>query len=254
LHADVRTVWGDGLQAYRDEPDMAGDQLDWRPAARTSGDPSILAPVTRPFDANGGLKLLNGNLGRAVIKVSAVHPDRQVIEAPAAVFDDQAELLDAFRRGELARDFVAVVRFQGPKANGMPELHKLTPTLGLLQDRGFKVALVTDGCMSGASGKVPAAIHVTPEAADRGPLAKVRSGDMIRLDARTGRLEALVDEADWAWRTAAEPDLSRNGQGLGRELFANFRSAVTTADTGATAIAFLPERHSWTRAEADARF
>jgi phosphogluconate dehydratase len=254
LHADVRTVWGDGLEAYRDEPVMADDRLDWRPAARTSGDPSILAPVARPFDANGGLKLLKGNLGRAVIKVSAVHPDRQVIEAPAAVFDDQAELLDAFRRGELARDFVAVVRFQGPKANGMPELHKLTPTLGLLQDRGFKVALVTDGRMSGASGKVPAAIHVTPEAADRGPLAKVRSGDLIRLDVRTGRLEALVDEADWAWRTAAEPDLSRNGQGLGRELFANFRSAVTTADAGATAIAFLPERHSWTRAEADARF
>ena len=136
----------------------------------------------------------------------------------------------------------------------MPELHKLTPTLGVLQDRGFKVALVTDGRMSGASGKVPAAIHVTPEVADRGPLAKVCSGDLIRLDARARRLDALVDEADWTWRTAAEPDLSRNGQGLGRELFANFRAAVTTADAGATAIAFLPEPHSWTRSEADARF
>ena len=154
----------------------------------------------------------------------------------------------------MERDFVAVVRFQGPKANGMPELHKLTPTLGVLQDRGFKVALVTDGRMSGASGKVPAAIHVTPEAADRGPLAKIRDSDLIRLDARAGSLEVLVDEADWAWRTAAEPDLSPYAQGLGREMFANFRGAVSNADAGAAAIGFLPEAQSQSRAAADASF
>ena len=174
---------------------------------------AILRPAGEPFGPNGGLKLLEGNLGRAVIKVSAVRPERWLIEAPALIFDDQAELQEAFQRGELERDFVAVVRFQGPRANGMPELHKLTPTLGVLQDRGFKVALVTDGRMSGASGKVPAAIHVTPEAAERGPLARLRDGDLIRLDARRGRLEALVDDAEWTWRSAVEPDLSRHARG-----------------------------------------
>ncbi len=255
LHADVRTVWGlGGLERYLEAPVMEGDRPVWRPAARTSGDLAILAPVARPFSASGGLKLLTGNLGRAVIKVSAVKPERCVIEAPALVFDDQAELQAAFQRGELERDFVAVVRFQGPKANGMPELHQLTPALGVLQDKGFRVALVTDGRMSGASGKVPAAIHVTPEAAERGPLAKVKDGDLIRLDAAAGRLEALVDEGEWAWRTAAEPDLSPYARGLGRELFANFRAAVTSADAGAAAISFLPEVRSATRAEADAAF
>jgi phosphogluconate dehydratase len=255
LHADVRTVWGNGgLRRYLDEPFLIDDELEWRPGPRTSGDRSVLAPATEPFSPDGGLKLLTGNLGRAVIKVSAVRPERQAIEAPAVIFDDQSALQQAFQRGELERDFVAVVRFQGPRANGMPELHKLTPTLGILQDRGFKVALVTDGRMSGASGKVPAAIHVTPEAADRGPLAKIHDGDLIRLDARAGRLEVVVDEADWAWRTAAEPDLSQCAQGLGRELFANFRAGVSNADAGAAAITFLPEPQAHSRAEADALF
>ena len=255
LHADVRTVWGQGgLERYLEAPALEEDRLVWRPAARASGDPAILAPASAPFSPDGGLKLVRGNLGRAVIKVSAVKPECCVIEAPALIFDDQSELQAAFQRGELERDFVAVVRFQGPKANGMPELHKLTPTLGVLQDKGFKVALVTDGRMSGASGKVPAAIHVTPEAAERGPLAKVRDGDLIRLDAAAGRLDALVDEGEWAWRTAAEPDLSRYARGLGRELFANFRAAVTSADAGAAAIAFLAEPKVQTRAEADAAF
>jgi phosphogluconate dehydratase len=186
--------------------------------------------------------LLTGNLGRAVIKVSAVKPERWVIEAPAVIFNDQDELQAAFKRGELARDFVAVVRFQGPKANGMPELHKLTPTLGVLMDKGFKVALLTDGRMSGASGKVPAAIHVTPEAADGGPIAKLRDGDIIRIDAASGRLEALVSAAEWLARTPAVSDLSRYGSGLGRELFAGFRARVGAADTGATVLGFLPDR------------
>jgi phosphogluconate dehydratase len=255
LHADVRTVWGQGgLERYLEAPVMEDDRPVWRPATRTSGDPAILASADKPFSANGGLRLLRGNLGRAVIKVSAVKPECWLIEAPALIFDDQSELQEAFQRGELERDFVAVVRFQGPRANGMPELHKLTPTLGVLQDKGFKVALVTDGRMSGASGKVPAAIHVTPEAAERGPLAKLQNGDMIRVDAAAGTLEALVDEGEWAWRTAAEPDLSHYGQGLGRELFAAFRAAVSRADAGAAAISFLPEARAPSRAEADASF
>jgi phosphogluconate dehydratase len=255
LHPDVRTVAGEGgLERYREAPELAEDEVIWRAGPTASLDEAIVRPAARPFSPDGGLKLLEGNLGRAVIKVSAVKPEHWVVEAPALIFEDQDELLAAFRRGELARDFVAVVRFQGPKANGMPELHKLTPTLGVLQDKGFKVALVTDGRMSGASGKVPAAIHVTPEAADRGPLARLRDGDLIRLDAREGRLEALVDEAEWTWRTAAEPDLSRYAQGLGRELFANFRTGVTSADAGAAAITLLPEMRTYTRAEADVRF
>jgi phosphogluconate dehydratase len=255
LHADVRTVAGDGgLARYRAEPRLAADGVLWQDGPQQSLDRSIVRPVGEPFGPNGGLKLLQGNLGRAVIKVSAVRPERWVIEAPALIFDDQAEVQAAFQRGELERDFVAVVRFQGPKANGMPELHKLTPTLGVLQDRGFKVALVTDGRMSGASGKVPAAIHVTPEAAERGALARLQDGDVIRLDAREGRLDALVDEAEWTWRTAVEPDLSRHAQGVGRELFGNFRSQVTSAELGAAAVTFLPEPQVYTRADADARF
>jgi phosphogluconate dehydratase len=227
----------------------------WEAGPSASLDDTVVRPAGRPFSATGGLKLLEGNLGRAVIKISAVKPEHWLIEAPALVFEDQEELQAAFKRGELERDFVAVVRFQGPKANGMPELHKLTPTLGVLQDKGFKVALVTDGRMSGASGKVPAAIHLTPEAAARGPIAKLRNGDLVRLDAEAGRLEALVDEADWAWRTTtAEPDLSRYEQGLGRELFANFRATVTSAELGAAAITVLPQTRAYTRAEADAAF
>ncbi len=193
LHEDVRTVWGSGLSGYRVEAKLdQGGALRFEPAAAASHDKNVLRPAADPFQATGGLKLLEGNLGRAVIKVSAVKPERHVVEAPALVFHSQGALMDAYRAGRLDRDFVAVVRYQGPRANGMPELHKLTPLLGALQDRGHRVALVTDGRMSGASGKVPAAIHVTPEAEAGGPIAKLRDGDMIRLDATAGRLEALV--------------------------------------------------------------
>src|SRR5262249_27957625 len=178
LHGDVTTVAGEGLDRYREEPFLDHGKAKWRPAPDRSGDPAVLRAAQEPFSADGGLKLLNGNLGRAVIKVSAGKPGHRVVQGPAIVFNDQAELMHAFDRGELKRDFVAVVRYQGPRANGMPELHKLTPPLGVLQDQGFKVALVTDGRMSGASGKVPAAIHVTPEALAGGMLAKLRDGDV----------------------------------------------------------------------------
>jgi len=189
-----------------------------------------------PFSATGGLKLLAGNIGRAVIKVSAVPEDRHVIEAPAVVFDSQEALHVAFKAGELDRDFIAVVRFQGPQANGMPELHKLTPPLAVLQGKGYKVALVTDGRMSGASGKVPAAIHLSPEALSGGPLAKVRSGDLLRLDAVSGTLQALVPEAEWAARELAPRDAAlaaSESHGLGRELFAGMRRNVNSAEEGA---------------------
>jgi phosphogluconate dehydratase len=240
LHADVRTVWGEGgLASYRREPFLSDGNLVWRDGPDASGDAAILATADKPFRSNGGLKLLTGNLGRGVIKISAVKPASHVIEAPALVFDDQEHLLAAFKRNELERDFVAVVRFQGPRANGMPELHKLTPSLGVLQDRGFRVALVTDGRMSGASGKVPAAIHVTPEAAQGGPLALLREGDIVRLDAAAGSLDALVDPAEWAARTPATSDLSRHHHGVGRELFAGFRDRVDAAERGATVLGFL---------------
>jgi len=193
----------------------------------------VLAPAAQPFSADGGLKLLAGNLGRAVIKTSAVKPEHRVVEAPAIVFDTQEALMAAFQRGELNRDFVAVVRFQGPRANGMPELHKLTPPLGVLQDQGFHVALVTDGRMSGASGKVPAAIHVTPECLAGGALARVRDGDVIRLDAEQGVLEARVEAAEWSARDAAKVDLADYHHGLGRELFAGFRAHARGAEEGA---------------------
>jgi phosphogluconate dehydratase len=249
LQADARTVAGEGgLAPYCQEPVLEHGQLVWRDGPRATLDPTVLATLDKPFSPNGGLRLLEGNLGRAVIKVSAVKPERWVVEAPALIFEDQSELQAAFKRGELERDFVAVVRFQGPKANGMPELHKLTPVLGVLQDRGFKVALLTDGRMSGASGKVPAAIHLTPEGATGGPIAKLRDGDLIRLDARAGRLDALIGEADWAWRTAGEPDLSRYTEGVGRELFGNFRAAVTSAEAGAAAITLAPESRAFAEA------
>jgi phosphogluconate dehydratase len=234
LHEDVRTVWGSGLSGYTQAPvlDEAG-ALAWHDGPAASADEKVLAPVKRPFSAEGGLRLLDGNLGRAVIKVSAVKPEHQVVEAPALIFHSQEEFADAFRAGELDRDFVAVVRFQGPKANGMPELHKLTPTLGLLQDRGHRVALLTDGRMSGASGKVPAAIHVTPEAADAGPIARLRDGDIIRLDAPRGRLQVLLDHAEFAAREPATADLSANDHGLGRELFRMFRANAQPAELGA---------------------
>jgi phosphogluconate dehydratase len=235
LHEDVQTVWGEGLRAYVVEARLGADGGVTREAAPAkSGDEKILAPAARPFQPTGGLKVLSGNLGHAVIKTSAVKPERRVIEAPAKVFDSQQALNDAFKAGELAGDFVAVVRFQGPKANGMPELHRLTTVLGILQDRGQRVALVTDGRMSGASGKVPAAIHVTPEALDGGAIGKVRNGDMVRLDAEAGTLEILVPTAELALREADVPDLSANDFGTGRELFAGFRRMVGQADQGAT--------------------
>ena len=234
LHRDVRTVWGTGLDGYLVEPRLETEGLAWTDAVKESGDQAILRGCADPFDRTGGIAMLDGDLGRAVIKSSAVPKDRHVIEAPARVFHSQEELQKAFKGGELAGDLVAVVRFQGPKANGMPELHKLMPPLGVLQDRGHRVALVTDGRMSGASGKVPAAIHVTPEAADGGAIAKICDGDMIRLDAASGRLEVLVDAAEWASRAPATADLSANDFGVGRELFMPFRGQVNRADEGAT--------------------
>ena len=233
LHGDVQTVAGPGLERYTQEPGLDGGTLVWRAGAAESLDPDILRPVRNPFAADGGLKLMRGNLGRGVIKVSAVKPEFRDITAPAIVFDDQNDLLAAFKRGELERDFVAVIRFQGPAANGMPELHKLMPTLGVLQDRGFKVGLVTDGRMSGASGKVPSAIHMTPEAAHGGPIAKVRNGDRITLNAHTGTVNAEVPPREWDARTAQTIDLTRHQYGVGRELFAAFRSHVDGAEQGA---------------------
>ncbi|WP_424948509.1 phosphogluconate dehydratase [Crenobacter luteus] len=233
LHEDVKTAAGDGLRHYTREPFLDDGVLAWREASATSLDEDVLRPASRPFSADGGLKLLTGNVGRAVIKVSAVKPEHRVVEAPALVFDHQDDLLAAFKRGELERDFVAVIRFQGPRANGMPELHKLTPALSVLQEQGFKVALVTDGRMSGASGKVPAAIHVSPEAAAGGDIARVRDGDLVRVNAETGELAVLVPEADWAAREVAVADLSANQHGVGRELFSVFRLNADAAEAGA---------------------
>jgi phosphogluconate dehydratase len=232
VHADVLTVSGPGLERYAQEPWLSPEGLAWRDAPARSGDTSVLRPVSEPFSPDGGLKLLSGNLGRAVIKVAAVKPQHRVVEAPAQVFDDQEEVVAAFKAGSLSRDVVVVVRFQGPRANGMPELHRLTPSLASLQDRGFKVALVTDGRMSGASGAVPAAIHVTPEVSAGGPLAKVRTGDIIRLDATAGALEALVPAEEWSRREVATGDLAANNSGTGRELFALFREHAAGAEQG----------------------
>jgi len=235
LHGDARTIWGTGLDAYTREPMLAADaSLAWRDGAETSGDAGVLRGTAAPFQASGGLKVLDGNLGRAVIKTSAVAPERHVIEAPVRVFHSQEEVQAAFKAGTLSGDTVVVVRFQGPKANGMPELHKLMPPLGVLQDRGFKVALVTDGRLSGASGKVPAAIHLTPEAIDGGPIARLRDGDLVRIDAVSGTLTVDVAAAEWDARRPAEADLSASHVGIGRELFANFRGAVSRSDHGAS--------------------
>ena len=235
MHEDVLTIRQNGLREYTGIPAMENNTLVWH-VAGASGDESVVRPVSAPFSSNGGIKVLRGNLGRSVIKTSAVEADAHVIEAPARVFDSQEELQKAFAAGELNRDVVCVVRWQGPHANGMPELHKLTPPMKALQGRGFEVALVTDGRMSGASGKVPAAIHVSPEAAAGGPLAKVRDGDVIRLDAINGELQVLVDDAEW---TAREPSHMpqhlriSNATGLGRDLFAGMRHNVTSAEEGA---------------------
>ena len=234
LHEDVLTITGPGLTRQTAQPALEKNRLVWHPAPAASSDRDVLAPLAEPFSADGGLKLLTGNLGRAVIKVSAVKQEHRRVEAPALVFDSQEELIAAYRRGELNRDFVAVVRFQGPRANGMPELHSLTPTLANLQEAGYRVALVTDGRMSGASGKVPAAIHVTPECLSGGRLALVRNGDMICLDAETGVLELRVAAAELVSRMLPTPDLSANQTGMGRELFGGMRAHATGAEQGAT--------------------
>ena len=233
LHGDIPTVGGDSLADYARDPAMDGEQLVWRDVPE-SRDETILRAATNPFRADGGMRLVKGNLGRAIFKTSAVDEERWTIEAPARVFEDQESVQAAFKAGELNRDVVVVVRGQGPQANGMPELHKLTPALGVLQDRGHKVALVTDGRMSGASGKVPAAIHLCPEAMAGGPIARVRDGDVIRLCARQGQLDVLVDAAEFLSRPAATIDAS--GPGTARELFAFFRSGSDDAEAGASAM------------------
>ncbi len=244
LHEDVATITGQGLRAYAREPRLADSTLVWTEPPRESLERNVLRAAADPFSSEGGLKLLHGNLGRAMMKVSAVAPEQRVVEAPAVVFDSQDAFLAAFKRGELARDGIAVLRFQGPRANGMPELHKLTPSLSVLQDRGFKVGLVTDGRMSGASGKVPAALHLTPEAADGGMIARLLDGDLIRLDGETGVLEAKLETSVLLARTPARH--SARNTGLGRELFASFRANVGPADQGAslfhTGSAHSPER------------
>jgi len=236
MFADVLTVSNGGLRDYAKAPAKENEQLVWKVLPKESPDESIVRTAAAPFDESGGLRLLKGNLGRSVIKISAVPADRHIIEAPAIVFDAQEELLAAFDRGELEKDFIAVVRFQGPKANGMPELHKLTPPMAVLQNKGFRVAIVTDGRMSGASGKIPAAIHLSPEASAGGPLAKVRDGDIIRLNATVGMVNVLVDEDEWAEREVAELSDSKrhnNAHGIGRELFGGMRKNVLSAEEGA---------------------
>ena len=233
LHNDVTTIVGQGLEDYTREPALREGKLVWIDGPAESLDASIVRGAGEPFAPDGGIKVLDGNLGRAVIKTSAVKAEHQVVQAPARVFHHQDDMLAAFKRGELERDFIAVLPFQGPAACGMPELHKLTPTLTVLQDRGFHVALVTDGRMSGASGKVPAAIHVCPEALKGGEIGKVRDGDMIRVDAPAGILTALVPQAEWEARAIDVPDLSRHRHGVGRDLFGNFRRNVSTAEEGA---------------------
>jgi phosphogluconate dehydratase len=232
LHGDIMTVAGESLADYAREPVLRDDALVWEDAPEASLDPDMLRPADQPFQPDGGMRLVQGNLGRATFKTSAVDPARWTIEAPVRVFSDQDEVLAAFKAGELERDVIVVVRFQGPRANGMPELHKLTPPLGVLQDRGFKVALVTDGRMSGASGKVPAAIHVTPEALGGGPLALLRDGDIVRLSAESGELTALVDDLD-AREPASPPPAPL---GTGRELFAMMRHGADSAERGASAM------------------
>ncbi len=241
MHADVRTIAGDGLAHYTQEPVLVDSKFSYRAAPLVSADETVLKPVTKAFSADGGLRVLRGNLGRSVIKVSAVKAANRIVEAPAMVFNDQDDVLAAFKRGELERDFIAVVCFQGPRANGMPELHKLTPALGSLQDRGFKVALVTDGRMSGASGKVPAAIHVSPECLAGGPLAKVRTGDIICLDAETGTLEVKIAADVWAARAYSTANLTHNSFGMGRELFQAARANALTAEEGAGIFGELPQ-------------
>ena len=235
LHEDILTVADQrGMKNYAQEPKLINGRLTWESCPEASLDTEVLSTVEKPFAPGGGLHVMHGNLGRGVSKISAVAAEHQIVEAPAVVFDDQNDMVEAFKRGELEKDFIAVIRFQGPKSNGMPELHKLTPPLGVLQDKGFKVALVTDGRMSGASGKVPSAIHMCPECAEGGPLAKVRTGDIIYLNTQTGEVNVLVDEAEFNARVSAINIHKDHHFGMGRELFGVFRSGASSAETGAS--------------------
>ena len=242
LHEDVQTVAGPGLRRYTQQPVLQDGKLVWVDAPAESLDKDVLTSVSKPFKSHGGLEVLSGNVGRGVIKTSALREGTEVVKAPAVVFSSQHELEAAFKAGELNKDCIVVVRFQGPKACGMPELHKLTPPLGVLQDRGFKVALVTDGRMSGASGKVPAAIHVTPEAIDGGNIARIKTGDMMLVDGLTGKLEVLVPDAELAQRELATMDMSQSYYGMGREMFGALRTQLTGAEQGACSL-FTTEEH-----------
>tara|TARA_R110000744_G_scaffold107699_2_gene204230 strand:- start:8623 stop:10470 length:1848 start_codon:yes stop_codon:yes gene_type:complete len=236
VHEDVETICGRGLTRYTQRPVLEDGKLVWIDGATSSGDDEIIATVEKPFSSHGGLQVMKGNLGISVLKTSSLREGSFVIKAPAVVFEDQHELDIAFNAGELEKDFIAVVRFQGPKARGMPELHKLTPPLGVLQDKGFKVALVTDGRMSGASGKVPAAIHLCPEALDGGLISKIKTGDMILLDGETGELTLLVEESELAKRENATFEVNGHHQGMGRELFGFMRRNLSSAETGACSL------------------
>lgn len=236
VHEDVETICGRGLSRYTKKPVLQNGELTWVDGAQTSGDDEVIATVKTPFKEDGGLKVLKGNLGISVIKTSSLRPGCEIVKAPAVVFEDQNDLDAAFQSGELDKDFIAVVRFQGPKARGMPELHKLTPPLGVLQDKGFKVALLTDGRMSGASGKVPAAIHLCPEALDGGLIAKIQTGDMIELNGETGELSLLVNAEELANRECAQFEVNGHHQGLGRELFGFMRKSLSSANTGACSL------------------
>ena len=233
IHGDVETVVGRGLDRYVVEPSLENHKLVYNEAAKISRDESVISSTKAPFSSEGGLKLLEGNIGRSVIKTSALKKEQLFIKAPALVFETQEALQSAFKEGKLERDFIAVVRYQGPKSNGMPELHGLMPPLGVLQDRGFKVAIVTDGRMSGASGKVPSAIHVSPEAADNGVLAKIEDGDMICFDIENGTITLLVEDSVINKRESTKPSLLSNRHGFGRELFVSFRESVGSAEEGA---------------------
>jgi phosphogluconate dehydratase len=240
LHGDILTI-GDqrGMAQYNQEPKLLDGQLSWQAGPEQALDNTVISSVAKPFAAGGGLHVMHGNLGRGVSKISAVAEQHQVVTAPAVVFDDQDEVVAAFKRGELEKDCIVVLRFQGPKANGMPELHKLTPPLGVLQDRGFKVALITDGRMSGASGKVPSAIHMCPECIDGGPLAKVHDGDIIALNTQTGEVNVQVDQAEFDARVPVANSAKGHHVGMGRELFGAFRAHASSAETGATNLFFI---------------
>ena len=246
LHDDVNTIMGKGMQAYTRLPSLENDKLDWQDAPQIDADHEIISLVSKPFDTHGGINILDGNIGRSVIKTSALKPHHRKIEAEAEVFDSQEALQDAYKKGLLNKDFIAVVRYQGPKANGMPELHGLLPPLGSLQDAGYKVAIITDGRMSGASGKVASVIHMTPEAKDGGMIAKIRSGDIIRLDIDQGVVELQVSDVELENRQIEPKDFSANHFAMGRELFASMRIHITGAEEGATIFSSARRRNTLT--------